>query len=172
MSDTQFPENKDELLDYIAEGYDEMNAFIGSLSPDEFTRLGEEGWSIKDHLAHLAAWEAGIVALLNHEPRWDAMGLSEDILEQNYASINDLIYERVTRLSADEVKAWFADAHTAMLNTLNRLTWEDLNRPYSDYGRHASLGADPVGAFVVGNTYGHYAEHIEWMRAILAAQRS
>lgn len=171
MSDQKEPTNKDEVVQYITAAYDEMNALIGSLSPDELTRPGEEGWSIKDHLAHLAAWEAGIVALLNHQPRWDAMGLSEEIFVQQGASINDLIHERVTRLSLDEVRAWFTDAHTAMLDTLSRLTWEDLNRPYADYGNHPSRGDQPVGAFVAGNTYGHYAEHIEYMRALLAAQR-
>lgn len=175
MTEVKFPKDKDELVRYIAEGYEEVNALIGSLTGDELNRPGGEGWSIKDHLAHLAAWEAGIVALLNRQPRWDAMGLSEEIVENNdETSMNDLVHERVTRLSADEVRAWFADVHTAMLDTLSRLTTEDVLRPYADYevGTRGRANQQMVASSIIGNTYGHYAEHLEWMRQLLTAQRS
>ena len=36
------------------------------------------GWNGRDHITHLAAWLKGIVALLNHQDRWAAVGVTID----------------------------------------------------------------------------------------------
>ncbi|MEZ4610368.1 MAG: hypothetical protein R2838_09020 [Caldilineaceae bacterium] len=39
------------------------------------TTPGAEGWSVKDHVAHLDVWLRRMVALLRHEGRVAAMGV-------------------------------------------------------------------------------------------------
>ena len=54
-----------ELLAAEDAGWDEVHALVHRLAPDQIERPGyfEEGWSVKDLLAHLGSWlaEAGRV---------------------------------------------------------------------------------------------------------------
>ena len=51
------------------------------LSDEQMTKPGPSGWSIKDHLAHLAVWEMGIAELLRRRPRFAAMQVEEAVAQ-------------------------------------------------------------------------------------------
>ncbi len=59
------PEDKDELLERIQRQWAAQERPIGGLGdPQLTTRAQDGGWSVKDHLAHLAAWEQRLLAHL------------------------------------------------------------------------------------------------------------
>src|SRR5436190_21950917 len=69
------PQDKAELIDYVTSAYNEVDALINSLTPEQIARKDHAGWSIRDHLAHLAQWEAGMSAALRKQPRYEAIGI-------------------------------------------------------------------------------------------------
>lgn len=167
-------QTKPYLMERMAEARRELETLVNSLSDEQLTRPGKDGgWSVKDHLAHLATWEAGVAALLRKEPRWEAMGLTRDIVARSSEEEMNAIIERNHKgLSLAEVKKLFADSHRAMLDALEPLSTEDLHKPVNSYEPvNPSDNERPVGGLVIGNTTAHYAEHLEWIRALVDGQR-
>lgn len=157
---------KTVLLQRIEEGRLALAETINRLSEAECLRPDEHGWSIKDHLAHLAAWEMGIVALLRRQPRWAAMGLDEATLAGLHeAGLNDYLYRLHRDRPMPEVLANLEAVQRQMAATLAGLSDEDLRRPYTHYqpGQTGDNWNRPVLDWIVGNTYEHYAEHKSWI---------
>lgn len=165
---------KSDLLDKIQSSHASLLEKIRGLSDDQLTRPGSSGWSIKDHLAHLAAWEAGMVALLQHKPRLQAMGLDSSVSwSSGTDEINDRVHQRHAGLSLSEVLQLFDDTHRQMLQVLETLTEEDLYRPYASYVPDGSDDRrDPVIYWVVGNTFKHFDEHREYLGQIIAEREA
>src|SRR5574341_1330797 len=155
------PKNKQEALVVMAREREALEKVIQGLTDAQLTAPGKDGWSIRDHLMHIAVWEQGIVALLNRQSRYGAMGLSRDEWQSKDGDeMNALIHERTKARSLADVRAAFHDSHQQMLEVLNRLTEEDLLKPYSHYApEEPSDDKRPVFAWIAGNTFGHYAEH-------------
>ena len=59
----------------VERGWDELNAVIDSLGPLGLTMTGPDGWAVKDHLVHIAAWELSLLGLLEGADRRSAMGV-------------------------------------------------------------------------------------------------
>jgi hypothetical protein len=50
------------VMEPIEESWNQLNAAIEALGPEALNTTGPDGWAVKDHLAHLAAWEASLIA--------------------------------------------------------------------------------------------------------------
>jgi hypothetical protein len=56
------------------------------------------------------------------------------------------------------------------MGLLNRMSDADLQRPYNDYQPNDPRDPDdnrPALDWVAGNTWEHYAEHMEWINQLL-----
>ena len=173
MSD--MPQPKAELIARVEAGYAALEDRLSHLSEAQLSaRRTLTGWSIKDHMAHLAAYVYGMAALLRREPRWAAMQLDEKLVRDSQSDdeVNAVIYQQYKDRSTSEVRAAFRDAHQQMLKALNNLTDADLFKTYADYQPHDpdANKKDPVIGWIIGNTYEHYAEHRPWMEELLARQ--
>lgn len=173
MSDIEV--TKAELLRRMDEGYKQFKQLLSTWTDEQLTKPGPEGWSVKDHVAHLAAWEAGIAALLRKDNRWEAMGLPKDItsrdLDEN--QLNALIHEHDHKHSLTEVRAAFEDSHRQMASAINSLTDADLVKTYS-YFQPDEPGDDdgrPIWPRIVGNSYGHYEEHTPWIKTVIESNQ-
>jgi hypothetical protein len=164
-----FPATKAELLERIRRSRAALEATLNTLSEAEMTRPGPSGWSIKDHLAHLAAWELGIAALLTGRPRFTAMQVEDAAAAgQSVDELNELIYRLNAGLSLAEVRDNYQAAHRQMLAALGPLDDADLQRPYVSFLPARSDGPDrPVIEWIVGDTYDHFDEHNAYIRAQL-----
>ncbi len=70
--------SKVELLAAIEQGWNGLNAYVDSLTPEQLTTPTDAaGWTAKDHLAHLAVWEDTINALLDKKPRAPHVGIDQ-----------------------------------------------------------------------------------------------
>src|SRR5574341_1887017 len=88
------PATVSELFLRIARGRTDLEEWMVKLSDAQLTAPGKDGWAIKDHLAHLAAWEAGTTALVRGESRYAAMGLDlGKLAPDDFDAINQQIYE-------------------------------------------------------------------------------
>ena len=164
------PRDKAELLERIQRTRAALERAIGQLSEAQLVAPGAaSGWSVKDHLAHLAVWEQGLTALLQGRPRPAAMEVDEATYLRSEDALNALIYQRNKDRSLAEVLAAFRQAHDQVLAALAGLTDADLFKTYSHYQPN-ELGEDsgePILKWVAGNTYEHYAEHHAWLRALV-----
>jgi hypothetical protein len=171
MSDETRLQTKSELLARMAEARTALEQILSRLSEVQLTaRDAQSGWAIKDHLAHLAAWELGIAALLQHRPRWEAMGLDKvTVASHETDELNEIIYRQNEDRSLAEVRAYFHEAHQQMLTTLASLSDADLLKTYSYYqpDEPGDDSGDPILNWIMGNTYEHYAEHQAWIEALL-----
>ena len=64
------------VLDPIESSWKELSTLVQSMGADALTVTGPDGWAVKDHLAHVAAWEASLIALLEGGDRGAAMGIA------------------------------------------------------------------------------------------------
>ena len=130
------------------------------------TQSGADGWTVKDHLVHIAAWEQSLLGLIEGRDRSLAMGLSEPLEELD--PINEAIRKLHENNSGDEALGYFRDSHVQLVAALGKLSDADLQKPYSDYQRSDLEETRPVVAWVGGNTYEHYAEHVGWINQLIS----
>lgn len=136
---------------------------IGGLNAAEMTRPGGGGWSVKDELAHLAAWARGLAALVRKQPRYPPMGLPADAAPHRAGieGMNRMIYENSRDLPLDAVLDELRAAHRDAMAAISELSDEDLMGPYDAYQPQDGRpdGDTPILWLIAGNTFGHYAEH-------------
>lgn len=159
------PPTVQDVLASIESEWDHLQKVLSGLSGDQLLTPGQEGWSTKDELAHLAAWARGLAALVRRQRRYPPMGLPEDAAPNivGIERMNQVIYERNRDLPLKEVLAELEAAHLDALAAVAELSDEDLLRPYDDFQPQDRRpdGHTPILWRIAGNTYGHYAEHRE-----------
>lgn len=158
----------DQLLTRIRIAWDDLNSFLSYLSAEQLTTPTDAGgWTVKDHVIHLAVWEDGIRALLQKQSRREAMGISEDLWGNGSADdYNAVIQSRYKDMLLDEVITVSGDIHQRLVDTIRSMSNGDLQRPYNHYAPDSDRDA-PVLNWIAGNTFGHYEEHLPWIRAIV-----
>jgi len=130
------------------------------------SRAGSDGWTVKDHLAHIAAWEHSLLALIEGHDREKAMGLSETV--EGIDNVNEAVRKLHETDTPEEALVYFRDSHARLVAALGKLSDADLQQPYSQYQPSDPDEKRPVAGWVAGNTYEHYAEHIDWMNQLLS----
>ncbi|MFI5282333.1 MAG: ClbS/DfsB family four-helix bundle protein [Candidatus Dormibacterales bacterium] len=158
------------LLARIDSSWAELSQLADGLGPGGLTVAGPDGWAVKDHLSHVAAWERWLIALLERRDRKEAMGLPS-----GFKDSTDEINAELWALSKDTTGAQafadFRDTHAQLMSVLGRMSDADLELPYTHYEPRAAedpAAAGPVTEWVAANTYDHYAEHIGWIRSLTA----
>jgi hypothetical protein len=162
------PNVKSELLDRVERSWKELEQLVSALGDDQVMRPGPDGWAIKDHLAHLAAWELSLVGLLEGRDRVAAMGLpagGHPDLDQ----LNADVFARYRGLGPAEARGLLEDANAQVRTALERLSDEDLQRPYAHYQaqENDARSTQPVIGWVVGNTYEHVQEHRQMIAGLV-----
>jgi hypothetical protein len=158
--------NKAELMQRISNSRTALEEMLNSLSQEQLNRSGSSGWSIKDHMAHLAAWELGIAELLRCRSRFAAMQVEEAVSQgKSEEEINDLIYHQHAALPLAEIRRKFRDAHSQLLAVLDELDDKDLLKPYASFADEGGTTQQrPVVNWIIGNTYAHFDEHLGYIQ--------
>lgn len=170
-SEQAIPQDMADVLARINDAYATLQATLDGWSAAQMTGPTDAaGWTVKDHIAHLAAWERSMVFLFDGRPRHEGLGVSAALYHRDEIdAINAAIRDRNAGLSLDEARALLDSVHRELLARLDTRTYNDLLKPYSHY-LPAEPGDDdgsPILDRVMGNTANHYAEHLPWMAAIV-----
>lgn len=164
---------KARLIAAMQNGWNELNAYLGSLDETQITEPTDAaGWTVKDHVIHLAMWEGSMNAFFDKQSRGEYMGVSPQTWaahnqgERVIDRVNDEIYQAHKALPWAEVQATFQREHDKLLERVKALSIDDLQRPYIDYQPDSTATDTALHRLGVA-THEHYAEHIPWMQAIV-----
>jgi Protein of unknown function (DUF1706) len=163
---------KAELLQEVDGTWTELNEALGELTEEQMTEVRDgEGWTVKDHIIHMAAWERSVVALLQGRPRYEGLGVDRQLfLTGGEDSINAAIQKQRRDIPAGVALAELHEVHTELLGLLTPLDDVDLSNAVSDYlpGEPGARDERPIGAVIYGNTADHFREHQEWIAQMIA----
>jgi hypothetical protein len=158
---------KNKLLADIEREWGALNQTLGRLNESQLTELHDpQGWSVKDHLVHLAFWERGVCYYLQGKPRHLGMEITEELLLQgNYDQINAVIQQAQQGMSLAEVQALIHYCHRTLLNGVMQMSDADLLKPYRRYrpDEDGEGEGPPVLYMLYGNTAEHFSEHRQWI---------
>src|SRR5690349_10685076 len=69
-----------QVLARISDSRAKLEQLITTLDEAALTRPGPEGWSVKDHLAHLTAWRRMVLGFLDGRPQAEGLGIDPKIV--------------------------------------------------------------------------------------------
>ena len=155
-------------IEPIEKAWLELVAVVDRLGPAGLELKGSGQWAVKDHLAHIAAWELSLLALLDGEDRRAAMGVTG--AAEDTDPLNEAIWLVHRHDTAELALAFSRESHLRLMRRLGTMTDADLRRSYNHYQPNdpRDPGDDrPVVEWVAGNTYEHYAEHIGYIDQVV-----
>ncbi len=166
--------NKTQLMTALRLEFDRWEALLASLAEAQITAAPDDGgFSIKDTMAHLHAWQqisnARLQAALHHrEPDYPAWlgGLYPDA-EEHLETINAGVYQTYRDWPWADVHGIWRDGFRRLLALAEAVPEEDLMAP----GRYAWLADDPLSAVLAG-TLEHHEEHWDTLLASSTANGS
>ncbi|HSF80777.1 MAG TPA: ClbS/DfsB family four-helix bundle protein [Anaerolineales bacterium] len=156
---------KSALLDSIQDERSKLEELLAGLPEEKLVvPVAKIGWSVKDILAHITAWEGLMlgwvqVTLRGETPDRPAPGQSWDDLD----ALNENLHQAHKDRPLAEVLAAFKESHQVVLQMMNGLSEADL----FDAQRFAWRRGDPLWHMVAANTSWHYREHSESISAWL-----
>lgn len=160
---------KAELKAAIASAWEALWAYLSQRTPEELTGLQDaEGWTVKDHLAHLAAWEQSVSAMFQGQPRHQALGIDLALYQsEDFDAQNAVIQQQRKDLTLQETLDQMRSAHSELMDHLESISDADLNRPADQLYPEIMAGETRApGQIVFANTAEHYAEHLGWIRTL------
>jgi hypothetical protein len=139
--------DKDDLVGLVQSSWTPFRLAIGALGLSGLEEKTSTGWTYKDLVAHAAAWEDRTATRLRtfRESADKTLTGVDDADEFNAA-----VVERTRGRDAREVLGELDATHARILEEIAKLTPDEI---------HAN--GDKAIAVVAGNTYGHYAEHLD-----------
>ena len=147
----------DDLLERARAERAELEGLWLGLDNEEMTRRPgpHPEWSVKDIIAHITWWEQSMT-------NWVSRALTGEMLARTETpdEINARVFEDNRDLPLNTVLEMFGASFPPLENLLLRMTDEEINDP-----EVADIRGMPLLYFLVGNTFAHYADHVDDLRA-------
>ncbi len=167
---------KAELMREVERAWAALTAVLDRWPETQLTTIRDpQGWSVKDHLVHLAYWERSAVFFLAGQPRHAALGVDEELyLKGNDDEINAAIFQAHQALPWTEAMAQLRAVQQQLMSALEPLTDADLQKRYRAYLPDEPVDGDgpPAVNVVYANSAGHFAEHLAWIEELLTKATS
>ena len=160
------PGDKADLMARIERGWEALEATIGGLREAQLNEAGGDGWSIKDHLAHLTAWHRWLLGYhFQGQAAHEILGTDpETAAEADTGQINEIIRRQHAGQPVAAVIAALRDSHAEVISALEAMPFETIMQPR--YPEEPEAG--PLLNWIIGNTYEHYEEHAPAIAALVA----
>jgi hypothetical protein len=163
------PPMKSELISQIDAAWNEFITFLAGLTEQQMMDLyDDQGWNIRDHVTHLAAWEEIIGMLVQRKAQFEFLGVDSSQLPQKpIDEINAIFREYRQNLPIAAAIEVYRSCHQGLITSLQTLTDADLDRPA---GRFLPLfkpdDSRAVVEIIHDNADRHIAEHMPWIQTI------
>ena len=153
---------KDELLANIRRDRALLDALVAGLGEAQMLEPAlDDGWSVKDVLAHIAAWEQLCTSWLDAIARGETPERPE---VQDVNGTNARFHEQARATPLADVVAESARSYQSIVEAVKRL-------PAADLADEKHFGW-PTARVVSANTDDHYREHIAQIEAWLQSRRT
>ena len=147
--------DRTELVSQVRAGRAELEAAMAHFDRHDLNApLLPNGWSIKDVIAHLGAWERRMVTLFDILRSGDAP--QDTVQGDGVDQFNARAHEESQLLPLGIVQINELEAYQALVHIAETAPEEDLFDPQ----RFAWTEGDPFYRFILVNTSEHYADHI------------
>jgi len=132
------------------------------LPDDAFLSAPDGGWTIKDILGHLAAWNEYLVSALDGRGGLEALGLPHDAVSGGDGDqLNAALVERWSGMSLDEAWARYAASRGALRARITTLEPSTLAAPFRQVAPDSPFAdAAPLSDWVRGVAAEHVDEHL------------
>jgi hypothetical protein len=151
---------KDDLLARIRQDRAAFAALWHGLTDAQMTARPaiQPAWSVKDLIAHITYWESYMIERLSHVL---AGGVDKRLRsDEEVDTINANVYAAHKGDSLADVLAAFDASLPRVEALIAPLTDEQIN----DASLYTGMEIPPLYV-IIGNTFGHYADHIDDLRA-------
>jgi len=158
-------QSKQDLLAAIRTERAKLDELFASLDEAQMLAVSrDDGWTAKDLLAHLTAWEHRLLSWID---RWRATGKplrpEPGVAWDAGDLLNDRDFERAKSKPAVDVRRDAASSYEAVLQALEAMRESDL-------AVRSEAADGPSWSWIIGaNTYEHYQEHrkeiVSWREA-------
>jgi Protein of unknown function (DUF1706) len=159
--------NKAKLLEILRTTRAEWDSALTAIPKELLSKPNTlDAWAIKDHITHLTNYEGwfadrideALHGIVYHPVAMDAMPFEER---------NKVVYEMHRNDPLDEVLAKSKAAHEKLLKGVEAQSDDFLLKPQMFEGvPHPMI----IWEMLRGDVYGHYAEHIDWIKNWWAEQ--
>ena len=128
------------------------------------------GWTPRDHIDHVRAWEAAGTSLITGGTRHAGLGVTRDeYANLDFDGLNALVRERRASLTLDEVLVAAEEGHRTFVDAIRALPPDGLRQTYGslmpdyfgDYRDH------PIAHWLLGVSVEHYPEHLGYIEVIV-----
>ncbi len=164
------PTFRNDLLALARSAYLRLENFLDGISDSQATDLHDAaGWAVKDHVVHLALWQRGMTAAARKQPRWEAVGLTRELLySADWDASNDILFQRHRHRSFNDARWMLHKSHAEFMQQVASMSYADVLLPY----RHFQPDSDydkPILRWLWGDSGEHFDEHLPWMQKIVGA---
>ena len=149
----------------IDAAWKDLHAFLAAVTPSQASKRDPAGWSVKDHVAHLAVWEDSVAILFRGGRRHEALGVEGPFYAAgSFDEINEVIKVRLEGTTLQEAIRDLEGAHNQLMGHLRILRDADLNAKAREFFPQAPRNDErSLIALIWDNTGGHFTAHLEWM---------
>jgi hypothetical protein len=153
----------------IDAAWEDLLSFLAAVTPSQASVRDQAGWSVKDHVTHLAVWEDSVAILFRGGRRHEALGIEESLYTAgNFDEINEVIKVHLEGTALQEAIRNLEEAHGQLVGHLRTLRDADLNAKAREFFPQAPRNDDrSLTSLIWDNTGRHFTEHLEWVRDLL-----
>jgi hypothetical protein len=166
MSEDYIPKDKSDLLEVIRLEREKLVSLFEGLNETQMAEPGVEvAWSIKDILAHIAAWERVAIDII--QPARDGQPLKPYVPKvfESIDNFNAVVFDSHKNKDLTEIIGEFEASHRDFMDLIETLTeaFVFTNLPFE--------GTEELSVqnMISSNTHWHYLEHAESIRKWLAS---
>lgn len=118
------PATQTEFLEIHDRVWKRFNAVLATLDNEQQVVPVDHGsWNVRDHVAHLCAWESTRVALLHQQQPWDGFGIGHDEFnQQSLDELNENLRQVTINVSPDDAVAMLSETNDELLKLVSSLS--------------------------------------------------
>ncbi len=154
-----------ELLQRIDREWGRLNDLIRRMTPEQLEAGFDGGWSPKQHLAHVTAWERYLIGtVIGGKPAHESFGLGAEQMTEDMGidAENELLARASDAKTLTEVMDEFHAIHAQARATVEAIDFADWASRTREWGGQQS----PALFWIAGNSYDHYMEHWQWLPVV------
>ena len=162
---------KADLIEDINRAWSSLERTLAGSGEEALTTPGGDGWSVKDHLAHIEGWERYLLALLERRSPWAALGIDLAVLRSTEDdALNELLIEPTKEQPLSQVLTDLRRTHERLLAVVAALPEGDLERLAADY-QPAELAddTDSIAVWIAHICDEHLRDHVNWIEGLSAS---